>query len=86
MELSKFVVEATLYDLVGSKHGKGALNMHINGSRAVDYLFGSEDTVDPMEKVGMLAFNAGICLDHCAFFLDINQYHLLRGDIHKMVQ
>eukprot|EP00957_Ditylum_brightwellii_P018797 1413118-Ditylum_brightwellii.AAC.1 len=50
MELSKFVVEATQYDLMSAKHGKGAPDMHINGSRAVDYLFGSEDAVDSMEK------------------------------------
>eukprot|EP00957_Ditylum_brightwellii_P025880 1958055-Ditylum_brightwellii.AAC.1 len=45
-ELSKFVVETTLYDLMGAKHGKREPNMHINRSRAVDYLFQSEDAVD----------------------------------------
>eukprot|EP00957_Ditylum_brightwellii_P027032 2044481-Ditylum_brightwellii.AAC.1 len=85
-ELSKFVVEATLYDLVGAKHSKGVSNTHINRSRAVDSLFGSEDAVDPVEKVGMLAFNAGIDLGHHAFVLDINQHHLLRGDIHQIAQ
>eukprot|EP00957_Ditylum_brightwellii_P167494 12750153-Ditylum_brightwellii.AAC.1 len=43
-----------------------------------------EVAVDPTEKVGMLAFNAGIDSDHCAFVLDINQYHLLRGNEHQI--
>eukprot|EP00957_Ditylum_brightwellii_P190079 14470736-Ditylum_brightwellii.AAC.1 len=34
----------------------------------------------------MLKFNAGIDSDHCDMFMNINQQHLLYGDLHAIPQ
>eukprot|EP00957_Ditylum_brightwellii_P179067 13640557-Ditylum_brightwellii.AAC.1 len=50
-ELSEFIAEAKLFNLMGTKDGMGSPNTHIGGLNAVNFTFGLEDAVDPTEKV-----------------------------------
>eukprot|EP00957_Ditylum_brightwellii_P192216 14631424-Ditylum_brightwellii.AAC.1 len=56
-------------------------NTHIKGSHAVDFIYVTEDGIDPTVKIGMLPFREGINSDHRGFFTNINQNFLLSGEV-----
>eukprot|EP00957_Ditylum_brightwellii_P153864 11711250-Ditylum_brightwellii.AAC.1 len=79
-ELSEFPAEAKMYNLMQAKHGIHSPNTHIKGSHAVDFLFVTEDVIDPIEEIGMFPFGEGINSDHRGFFINIDQHFLLSGE------
>eukprot|EP00957_Ditylum_brightwellii_P182208 13881347-Ditylum_brightwellii.AAC.1 len=46
-ELSEFLAQAMMYNLMQAKHRMHNPNTHINGSHAVDFLFVIDDAIDP---------------------------------------
>eukprot|EP00957_Ditylum_brightwellii_P178519 13598535-Ditylum_brightwellii.AAC.1 len=69
-----------MYNLVQAKHGMHSPNNHIKGSHVVDFIFVTEDGIDPTEEIGMLPFEEGINSDHRGIFVDTNQKFLLNGE------
>eukprot|EP00957_Ditylum_brightwellii_P000938 75491-Ditylum_brightwellii.AAC.1 len=78
---SEFLAEPKMYNLIQAKHGMHSPNTHIKGSHAVDFIFVTEDRIDPTEVIGMLPFEEGINSDHRGFFVNINQKFLLCGEV-----
>eukprot|EP00957_Ditylum_brightwellii_P030993 2348640-Ditylum_brightwellii.AAC.2 len=50
-ELTEFIAEANLLDLMGTKYGIHLPNTHINGSHAVDFIYTMDDTIESMDKI-----------------------------------
>eukprot|EP00957_Ditylum_brightwellii_P149688 11398997-Ditylum_brightwellii.AAC.1 len=79
-ELSEFLAEAKLYNLMQAKYGMHTPNTHIKGSHAVDFVFVTEDRIGQTEEIGMFPFREGINSDHRGFFININQKFFLSGE------
>eukprot|EP00957_Ditylum_brightwellii_P090164 6867641-Ditylum_brightwellii.AAC.1 len=84
-EFGKFVAEAGLYDILGSYHGIGGINSHINGTKRIDFALGTANLTRTIRQSGMRPFHAEIVSDHRGIFLDIDAHHLFRGEIHDPI-
>eukprot|EP00957_Ditylum_brightwellii_P001876 144074-Ditylum_brightwellii.AAC.1 len=58
-----------MYNLMQAKYGMHSPNTHIKGSHTVDFIFVTEDRIDPTKDIGMLPFREGIDSDHRGFFV-----------------
>eukprot|EP00957_Ditylum_brightwellii_P001958 150595-Ditylum_brightwellii.AAC.1 len=57
-EFGDFVAEARLYDILGSQHGIGGINSHINGTKRIDFALGTVNLIRTIRWSRMRPFHA----------------------------
>ena len=57
-ELSTFLAEAELYDLVTATHTESTPPTYIRGNKTIDHMFGTMGILNAVERVGMVEFQS----------------------------
>ena len=81
-ELTKFVRDSYLYDIIGNKHGHNQPQTYIRGTKTIDYMFGTKRVLEATRECGIVPFHEILHSDHCAIYIDIDIPFLLKGVIH----
>eukprot|EP00957_Ditylum_brightwellii_P098190 7481378-Ditylum_brightwellii.AAC.1 len=63
-DFATFLAETGMCDTIGATHGMDAPNTQADGSKAIDFILITPDTVATIQRCGMLCFYEGTHLDH----------------------
>eukprot|EP00957_Ditylum_brightwellii_P132432 10098632-Ditylum_brightwellii.AAC.1 len=84
-DFAPFIAEVGLWNIIRGRHGINSPNTHVDGSKAIDFIFCSPGIIETVKRSGMLHFHDGIHSDHQGQFCDVNILHLLRGKIYNIL-
>ena len=85
-ELSTFLAEAELYDLVTATHTESPPPTYIRGNKTIDHMFGTMGILNAVEKAGMVEFKKYFQSDHRGIYLDLYACHIFEGILHPLQQ
>eukprot|EP00957_Ditylum_brightwellii_P033788 2560491-Ditylum_brightwellii.AAC.1 len=79
-DFALFIAKTGVCDIIGATHGIDTPNTQANGSKTIDFLLCTPNTMVTIKKCGVFRFYKGIHSDHQGLFCDMNILHLLRGE------
>ena len=83
-DFAPFVAEAGLCDAIRGIHGIETPNTQAGGSKAIDFILSTPNTMETIQQNRMLWFYDSIHSDHRGLFCDINLLHMFWGEIHQL--
>ena len=72
IKLNHIVSAGDLCDIIGSRHGIDSPSTYLQGSKTIDFLFGTTNVQNAVIVSGYFPFNEDIRSDHRGIWLDIN--------------
>ena len=82
--VNNIVSAGNLCDILGSKHGIDSPPTFTNGSKTIDFFFGTTNVQRAVQACGYLPFNDGIRSDHRGLWLDLNLNFFSYGPVPEM--
>eukprot|EP00957_Ditylum_brightwellii_P007829 592965-Ditylum_brightwellii.AAC.1 len=76
-DVSKFLIDTELHNLLGAHHRRESPNTQITGSKTINFIFISTRIRLCTKKCEMLSFHNGIVTDHRGLYIDLHVKALL---------